>query len=391
MRQPTGTWKGGRTYENAEGERRYIIRKTIDGIAYNLTLEADSEKAADLEYRAFRQDPVAYKAQHYDAEQFAVRLDPDRVSKFLDYLETEGRTSNYRRDARSYLAEWDEALRGRDLRALDSKATKKVLAGWDGARRHRIIVFKSFCSWLVDEGELDPVENPGRFLTVPPARRTHETKGYTIRQVEALYAVLPTQPVRDVLRLQSATGMHCSEVERLAKGQGTVRDLKGAGDIAGTITFVHKTGRRKIISLGAAALAAAKRLQEHGRAPDRKGIHAAAKVAVKRQTAAALAAGEKDPKVVKVNFGALRHSFSTWLLECGTVYHPKGTGLPLEVVAEALGHTNSRTTALHYISAQVPPLYKVPINLIHPDDPSTLEVADAGAKVLPLPARRTRR
>jgi integrase len=129
--------------------------------------------------------------------------------------------------------------------------------------------------------------------------------------------------------------MHCSEVERLAAGQGGIRDLAEMGAIAGTITFRHKTGQPKIISLDAQALAAARRLQVRGSAPSRHTV-----------MEAGLLAAKKHPGVIKIDFGALRHSFATWLLERGSVFHPKGTGLPIEMVAEALGHTSSRTTAL---------------------------------------------
>jgi hypothetical protein len=56
----------------------------------------------------------------------------------------------------------------------------------------------------------------------------------------------------------------------------------------------------------------------------------------------------------------------------------------------ALGTTV--TEALHYLSAQVPPLYQVPLVLSHPEDPPVVgpseQPADAGAKVLPLRGRR---
>ncbi|WP_420715204.1 hypothetical protein [Corallococcus sp. BB11-1] len=58
-----------------------------------------------------------------------------------------------------------------------------------------------------------------------------------------------------------------------------------------------------------------------------------------------------------VQFGAIRHSFATWLVEQGHAYSPKGGDLPLKAVAQALNHSSTRTTALHYVSATMPPRY----------------------------------
>jgi integrase len=80
-----------------------------------------------------------------------------------------------------------------------------------------------------------------------------------------------------------------------------------------------------------------------------------------------------------VHFGAIRHSFATWLVERGSTYNPKGGGLPLKAVAQALNHSSTRTTALHYVSATVPPMYVVPIRLEHPQDPATLCTAQPQA------------
>lgn len=85
-------------------------------------------------------------------------------------------------------------------------------------------------------------------------------KGYSMRDVECLYAaiqgweskkyswkgtgrVTDVQPVRDVLMLHAKCGMHGTEIDRLARGEGKVKVLQGQGAIAGTITFVHKSGR----------------------------------------------------------------------------------------------------------------------------------------------------
>ena len=355
MAEQAGKWQGGRILVTSDGKPRWQIRKMIGGRSYSIVLDVRDEDSALLELRAFLADPSGYAAGAKASDK-PIELSPARVSEFYAHLVSSGRTERYALDVSGYLAAWRDALGAADLRALDSRTIRGRLAEWKTARKHRIIAFKSFCSWLVERGDLDPAEDPGRFLTVPSARRTHDRKGYEIEEVEALYRVLPTQLIRDQLCLQAKTGMHCSEVRRLARGDWQARAVKGVEPIAGTITFRHKTGRPKTLSLDAQAFAAALRLQKRGRGPSNNAIHDAVDLAVKKHG------------VARVNFGWLRHSFATWLAERGEVWRPTGQGVPLDEVARALGHTTTRTTELRYLSVQVPPLYIVPIRLAHVDD-----------------------
>lgn len=359
MRTRAERWLGGRVYTGRRGERRWIIERQVGGKRHSVTLRVDSEREALLELAAFDAAPEDYLRQREGRQrQDAVRLDVEHVGGFLLHLKEAKRSPGHVADAKRYLAAWDTALRNRDLRGLDGREVKKMLGMWTSAAKGRTIAFKSFCSWLVSRGDLDPTESPGRFLTVAPARRKHDAKGYTREAIEALYAALPTQPVRDHLCLQAKTGMHITEVARLARGDGTVRAVEGFGDIAGTVAFKHKTGQRKVISVDRQVLAAARRLQVRRSAPTNNTMREAVALAC-----------SKNQALQPINFGALRHSYATWLAECGTIYQPRGTGLAPEAIAQALGHTTARTTALHYLSVQVPPLYVVPLTLRHADDP----------------------
>jgi hypothetical protein len=49
-------------------------------------------------------------------------------------------------------------------------------------------------------------------------------------------------------------------------------------------------------------------------------------------------------------------------------------------VAAVLGHTNVRTTRLHYDGTKVPPMVRVPITLVHPEDP--VEPIPKGLKLM---------
>ena len=82
--------------------------------------------------------------------------------------------------------------------------------------------------------------------------------------------------------------------------------------------------------------------------------------------------------------GQLRHSFTTWGRSFGELVRPKGRGVSVEEVAAVLGHTNTRTTRLHYDGTEVPPMVKVPVNLIRPEDPAGADGrgADAGGGMI---------
>lgn len=362
-----GKWAGGRTYEAHDGTR-WIIRKTVDGRPYVITLDARSEAEALTELSRFMDDPAAYRTRSQRQQETeagaqveaaaAVYLDETRVEAFLAYLKKAGRVPVYVSDSRRYLALWAEDFAGMDLRKLDAKTTKKAL-GSRGARKMRTIALKSFCSWLVDEGHLDAAESPGRHLKVPTARRKHDTKGYDIPTVERLYRLLDSQMIRDVLCLRAKTGIHGTEIERIASGLGKLVEVDDHDEIAGTVTFLHKTGEQHRVSLDEQAWAAAKRLVAVGHVPNGALFGQQVAKIVKETGDAAL----------KVDFGAVRHSFGTWLAERGELVTPSGKGLPVELIAQALGHKSTRTTKLHYLSVKVPPLFKVPIRLHHPDDP----------------------
>ncbi|MCY1032173.1 hypothetical protein OV207_11945 [Corallococcus sp. BB11-1] len=250
-------WSGDRTYTATDGSTRWILRKTVARVAHSVTLDVRSEAEALAELAAFRRNPAASQERQDEAQQAhedaaqAVFLDEDRARRFLQHLKASGRSDEYLKSTRSYLAAWATALTGKDLRAVTGPALKKILATWDTGKKWRIIVFKSFTSFLQDAGELDPMVNPGRFLKAPPARRNRELKGYSIEHVQKLYAALGSQTLRDVLCLQAKTGMHGTEVDRLASGDGKITALKDQCAIATTVTFKHKTGERFTASLDA--------------------------------------------------------------------------------------------------------------------------------------------
>jgi integrase len=244
------------------------------------------------------------------------------------------------------------------------------LNAYQAARKHRIVSIKSFCRYLRDvEGKLEASNDASLSLRVPPPRpeKALRDKGYTIEAIEKLYQALgrvgktPTmqavQSVRDILCLHAKTGMHGTEVERLAKGEGKVTIQEGHGEIAATIKFIHKSGRVHVQSIDHQTLAAVQRLQARGVVPS---------IAHMRNVVfnACDAIG-----IERVTFGELRHSFVTWASERGEEVRSKSGGLPLSVIAVAVGHHSAATTKRFYDNVKVPPMIKIPIKLENPDDP----------------------
>jgi len=391
----TGRWDGGRTYVNKQGDTVWVLDKQVHGRLYTTRLSAGNEKDALAELALFRRDPAAYVARAQEAKaaeettpgNAPVLLDLPTVERFLGYLKSQGRTERHRKNALHYLAQWAEVLYGKDLRKLRLQDLKQALNGWFDAEAgdipakwHRIAAIKAFCSWLrEEEAVLTTAEDATLALKVPPARpeKALRDKGYSMRDVERIYAaingwesarygwkgtgrVTEVQCVRDVLLLHAKCGMHGTEIDRLARGEGRVKVLQGQGAIAGTITFIHKSGRVHVQSVDAQALAAAMRLQARGSAPADWWIRQVVKRAA------------KSVGLEPLRMGELRHSFVTWAAECGTEVRPVDGGVPLTRIAATIGHQSAVTTKKFYEGVKVPPMIQLPIRLEHPEEPISL-------------------
>lgn len=369
-RKWTGKWVGGRSYQ-ANGQTIYVIEKMRHGRRYTIPLEAGNERQALAELALFDRDPEAYLTRQEAGERAAaaaVFIDDERVGRFLAWLRANGRTERYRRNVRSYLAQWARALAGRDLRTVSLQELRRTLAGWEKARKLRIIVLKSFASYLrEEEGAISVAEDATLALKVPPSRpskRLHE-RAYDMKLVERFYRALESQPVRDLVCVLAKTGMHSTEVDRIARGEGEARALRDQGEIAGVARLVHKNGDEHLQALDAQALAALRRLVARGQAPVDSFVR-------KEMGKAARALHEKPLQV-----GRLRHSFVTWATTVGEEVRPTTAGVPLETVAAIVGHKTSRTTRLFYKGYALPPMVRLPLSLRHADDPAEFAVPHA--------------
>jgi len=381
-------WSGGRV-RLARGREVFVIERAFAGRRYAVTLDVRTESDALAELALFERDPANYRTRRQVAAAEgtgSVCVDEATAAGFLAYLVQHGRTERYRVDVRHSLAEWAGALAGRDLRQVSTRELRGIISRrWEAGRKQRIAHLKSFCSWLRewDEGAALTMQNdPSLGLKVPPSRpeKARRAKGYPIELVEQLYAAVWRQDVRDVLRLRACTGMHHTEIERIAADGGEVRRVEDASGIAGTVRFVHKSGNEHILSVDAASLAAVERIVAAGARPPST-RQSGPGGCPKAETAAQVfqrAAKRLDPaNPPKLNPSELRHSFATWAEEVGSVIYPKGRGAPGELISAVMGHTEATTRKRFYSGVRVPPMICIPIRLHHPDDP-----------VVPLPSPR---
>jgi len=396
-----GKWPGGRVRIRRNGKRVWVIERMVNGHPYTKSLDVSNEQDALAELALFGRNPAAYQtrvAEKSRPPSEAVTIDGPSVGRFLEFLRSESRTERYRRNVQHYLASWGKFYAGRDIRAVPLHEILGELGRHKRARKNRITALKSFTAYLREqEATVTSKEDPTIDLKVPPARpqKAVREKGYPIEHVEKLYSAIDgwqsnkygwkgtgrsvdVQCVRDVLLLHAKCGMHATEIDRLARGLGEVKAVDGQGEIAGTIKFIHKSGRVHIQSVDAQGLAAATRLQARGSAPVDSFIRKVVKRAVEKVNKHA------HREVLKpIRFGELRHSFVTWAHETGLEIRPKEGGVPLHTVAAVVGHTTALTTKRFYEGVKVPVMIKIPLQLVHREDPVVPKESDRTNGAIP--------
>ncbi|WNG25810.1 hypothetical protein F0U62_18655 [Cystobacter fuscus] len=369
----------------------FVLERRIgSGARKKITLDARTEREALAELALFERDPAGYKTKKQQrrervSEATGLRLEAPTLAAFsADALAKVERgelsASHVRHTLQPYLIAWAEALGGRELRTVTLAELNALLGRWTTARHKRIVTLKAFTAWARRTGQLARQDDPTLDLAVPAAApRPVDARAFTAEKVQAFYSALRNytfspgygedapedaprvlvdmQPIRDVFVLRALCGMHGTEIERLARGEGSIRVLRGEGEIAGTLVFPHKRGGEHVVSVDAQALAAAQRLQAVGRAPDR--------VATSRAVARVVAA---HPELRGFALERLRHSFVT-LGAAGRVVTARAGGVPVELLSQVAGHTSTTTTRRHYLGVHVPPLVVLPLRLRNADDP----------------------
>src|SRR2546421_8195712 len=288
MPQWNGKWSGGRTYRGKDGRTVYWLDRSRNGKRYGIALDVGSQREAEAELALFLRDPAGYEERHEakrKAEEAKVILAPTLLDQFEEYLRKQAREHRHVRGCRHYLDWWVEQLGNTDLRKVELRDLRRCLKNVETAKRNRIAAYKVFCTFLREELAILPRSDDASLdLHAPPARpeKVVRDKGYSIERIETLYRgtsaweskrpgwslrTPDVQSVRDCLVLHAKTGLHQTEVERLARQEGTITEVEGQGEIAGTIYFLHKSGYEHTISVDLQTLRAAQRLQRRGSAP----------------------------------------------------------------------------------------------------------------------------
>lgn len=383
LKGPKGRWAGGRVSEKAGGTRTYWIERMVRGTRRVIGLMGLTEAEAGQELLLYRADPVNYQPPAVraalakadaDAEATAaaagqVILTAEKIEACIEamkagYGSRKAVSDHHAFVTHSCLSDWatSVALHGKDLAKVELSELHAGLDEWEGSHKHRIVALRSFTAWLRWRGDLKRGEDPTLDLAVPQARRPtpaeRAEKVYTVEQLEKTYRHISNQAVRDIFRVRVHSGLHETEIARIAAGECVIRKVVRMGKIAATIDVTHKSGNVHRQSVDAATLAAIERLAAlNGRWPTEKTL------ARHRKKAAALS---KQPELF---IGNIRHTRTTLATEIGDiVYAKKKAGVPLELVARSHGH-DPGTAAAHYLGTEIPPLVVIPVKLNHPGDP----------------------
>ncbi|WP_426751572.1 hypothetical protein [Myxococcus sp. Y35] len=384
------TWEGGFVRLSRDGREVFVIERGINGRAWKVTLDAQTHRQALAELALFERDPEGYRTRAQQRRERAaasapgLRLDAAALAAFdadaKARVDAGELSPGYvRHTLQPYLRAWADALGGRELRTVTLAELRVTLAGWESARHKRVVALKAFTAWARSAGRLDQKDDPSLWLEVPKVTpRPVADRAFTAEQVATFYAALrdytyapgygddappeaprlrvDLQPIRDVFLLRALCGMHGTEIERLARGEGRIRVLEGEGEIAAVLEFKHKNGGAHAVSIGCQALAAAQRLQAAGRAPDR--------VATSRAVARVIAA---RPELDGFSFERLRHTFVTLSANGGRLVTARAGGVSLDAISQVTGHS-IRTARRHYLGVHIPPMVVVPLVLVNADD-----------------------
>lgn len=391
-----GSWVGGRVREGVRGKVFWIERQH-ERHRYRIRLAGCSEAQAAEEYLQFKADPKNYRPPaerrelaEIEAEEAEIeRLERERdaarlvltdklIEAFAEalskgYGSREPASKHHVFVCDSFLRAWAEHpdVKGRDVRTVTLREWRAALESGEtvvGEKRrpwaslkHRIVALRSFTHWLRFRGELQRSEDTTLDLAVPQARRPTATERaervYTVDELQRTYAALASQSVRDLFWVRLHTGLHESEIERIARGHAVIRKVTDPR-IAAVVEVRHKSGRDHLQSVDGDTLVRIERLMARKEWIGEKTL-------ARHRASAAATSGCRE-----IYLGNLRHTRTTLLEQLGREVLPAGMrGVPLDRVARSHGHSHA-IAAAHYSGAGVPPLLVVPVRLRHPEDPS---------------------
>lgn len=251
-------WGGGRYYLDGDGNPVFLIEAMRGGKRYSIKLRTHDKKRALAEFARFNEDPEAYvrpPVKPVSASTDPVFITEALVSEYLAYLErVKNAVKDYRAAKASYLADWADL--GVDLRTMDKAALRVALASFDGGHKGRLEALNTFANWLVKDKEGKVLASWPKFdlpAEFAPKATRAERAAYTVEELQAAYANLQTQPLRDLFRLRIMTGMHSTEIDQLEECKVSprplpekgvaIRTLDGKHEIAGVLQVMHKSRR----------------------------------------------------------------------------------------------------------------------------------------------------
>lgn len=359
-----GKWLGGRFYRDDLGRPVFVIERRKRSIR----LFTHDEERANFELGTFLDNPDGFTPQGAPTvaapDREPVTISAHLQTLYLEELRAKGRVLDYRVAKRAYLTDWNDRLAAGGAYDLAdaSRAMRDrlalVLMSFEGGHKGRTEALNTFCNWLVRTTRGLASWTP--LVNTTPTRATRaERVAYDPEEIEAAYREEPDQTFRDIMRLRVICAMHYTEIQQLPgcrvqtgplpdKGVAIRKDLEHDA-IKGVVQFKQKTKPRHRVSVDDRTLAAALRIQAAKSLPSRKQVWAA---------------------FVDVIPSNLRHTAITLMGEDASVVSYKAGGLSLDQIQEFVGHrVGSHITKSNYDKLQVPPMPRLPLRLIHPDDP----------------------
>lgn len=378
-----GRWEGGRIRVTDKGKRVWMIERSIDGRRYAISLRVTNISGALAELALFNRDPRSYAGQLDEKASVhqPLVLNDVLVDRFMAWARDPAQQLSHdyvEHILDAYLRQWVRklaALGCSDLLRVSTVQLRQALSTWPTAKKHRVIALKALASWLRDNGFLSSQTDPTLDLKSIKGKRKRteeEAKAYDLRDVQTVYRAVLHQGIRDRITLCFGHGVHLSELERYARGEGRLRSVGPweACPIVGTLRLAHKSGEWHTISLNAQGFAAAQRIGAEG-PRSRSWCY---------QHLADVARQNNLPHLL---LGSGRHSFTTWCRTPGmgvVKVEPPQPAVSLEDVAAVTGHRSVSTTRFHYDEADhIPHLLELPLRLVNPDDPPLDQVVQMAA------------
>lgn len=336
-----GPWPGGRIWEGADGTRTYVIRRKVQGRAYEVSTRCTQLRSAMSQLERFEKDPAGYEpggpADH-------VVLDVEMVKAFLRWSrDDKGNSIQWVAQQKRYLAWWAGKLRGRDLRRVSLRDHIRPALDSTPNERQRIEVIKALYGWLrkarhVITAAEDPTYGS---LSVPQGRPEQWVTPKVIPREHHEKALAHMGPVwRDRLTVLAGTGWHVTELQRFARS-GIVAPLPSTASHEHGAHAVLVCPRRKSGEMQRTPVSSD--VAEAGRRVIAAGGFSV--VWFHKVITAACRAGD----VPVFSPGRYRHSVATWAVEAGA---------DPAAVAAFLGHKSVSTTRRFYATLAVVP--KVP-------------------------------